>query len=430
MVALAAIVVTPSLASAHELLTAPASAMTLDQAPKALQAAVQHTIGEPSSPAGWSQHQELPLPSDAAGFGQSVAISGTTAIVGTQGSIGTGVGAAYIFVTDGTTWSEQAELTPSDGTAGDLFGWSVAISGRWVVVGAFGGPNYSAKGAAYVFVRSGTTWSQQAKLTASDAENGDEFGISVAISGSTAVVGAALESSDAGAAYVFVRAGEEWSQKAELKGSPNARFGYSVSISNAIVVVGAPEFPDTGSAYVFVPQGGTWVQQAELTASDGASFDYFGVSVAISRRIVVVGADDRNNFTGAAYVFVPLDGTWVQQGELTAPDGGGRQLLRQLRGDLRGRGGDRCAGEEGTVRGGLRVHSIGPELDPTGEAGSHRPRGRRPLRDVCGDRRPHRLRGRAVQEQRPLGVRSGIRVREAVTATRSAMVSSVRIRDP
>ena len=296
--------------------------MTLTQAPKALQVAVDHTLGVPSTPTSWSQHQELPLPSDAGGFGQSVAISGSTAVVGTQGSIGTGVGAAYIYVTDGTTWSEQAELTPSDGTTGDLFGWSVAISGPWVVVGAFGGPNYSAKGAAYVFHRSGTTWSQQAKLTASDAENGDEFGISVAISGSDAVIGAALENSDAGAAYVFVRSGETWSQKAELKGSPNGRFGYSVSISNAIVVVGAPEFPDTGSAYVFGPDGDTWVQQAELLASDGASFDYFGVSVAISRGTVVVGADDKDNFTGSAYVFVSSEGTWTQQAELTAPDGG------------------------------------------------------------------------------------------------------------
>ena len=274
--------------------------MTLTQAPKALQVAVDHTLGVPSTPTSWSQHQELPLPSDAGGFGQSVAISGSTAVVGTQGSIGTGVGAAYIYVTDGTTWSEQAELTPSDGTTGDLFGWSVAISGPWVVVGAFGGPNYSARGAAYVFHRSGTTWSQQAKLTASDAENGDEFGISVAISGSDAVIGAALENSDAGAAYVFVRSGETWSQKAELKGSPNGRFGYSVSISNAIVVVGAPEFPDTGSAYVFGPDGDTWVQQAELLASDGASFDYFGVSVAISRGTVVVGADDKE--IGRAHV--------------------------------------------------------------------------------------------------------------------------------
>src|SRR5207237_3182220 len=134
--------------------------------------------------------------------------------------------------------------------------------------------------------------------------------------------GAALENSDAGAAYVFVRSEETWSQKAELKGSANARFGFSVSISNASVDVGAPESPDTGSAYVFVPQGDTWVQQAELLASDGTSFDYFGVSVAISRGTVVVGADDKDNFTGAAYVFVSSEGIWTQQDELTAADGG------------------------------------------------------------------------------------------------------------
>ena len=116
----------------------------------------------------------------------------------------------------------------------------MAISGSTAVVGARGKNSFT--GAAYVFARSGTTWSQQAKLTAADAAANDNFGYSVAISGSTAVVGAPVKNSETGAAYVFVRSGTAWSQQAELTASDaaaNDRFGWSVAISGSTVVVGA-----------------------------------------------------------------------------------------------------------------------------------------------------------------------------------------------
>ena len=142
------------------------------------------------------------LPSDTASndyFGYSVSISGNTAVVGAYGN--SGKGAAYILTRSGTSWSQQAKLTASDGASGDTFGSSVSISGDTAVVGAY--LKNSQTGAAYVFTRSGTSWSQQAKLTASDGASGDYFGSSVSISGNTAVVGVNGKTFSAGAAYLY-----------------------------------------------------------------------------------------------------------------------------------------------------------------------------------------------------------------------------------
>jgi hypothetical protein len=134
-------------------------------------------------------------------FGQSVAIYGSTAVVGAPYK-NSYTGAVYVFVRSGTAWSQQAKLTAADGASRDYFGISVAIYGSTAVVGAPG--KNSNAGAAYVFVRSGTAWSQQAKLTAADGASGDNFGFSVAIYRSTGVVGALGKNSNTGAAYVFV----------------------------------------------------------------------------------------------------------------------------------------------------------------------------------------------------------------------------------
>ena len=213
-------------------------------------------------------------------FGASVAVDGNMVVVGApqESSNGAGgptdnsadsAGAAYVFVRSGATWSQQAYLKPSNAEAGDRFGESVAVDedaagGPTVVVGAFGedsngvgGPTDNSEaqaGAAYVFVRSGATWSQQAYLKASNAQFFDNFGLSVAVAGDTVVVGAHSEdsngtggpsnnsASDAGAAYVFVRSGATWSQQAYLKAS-NAEaqdsFGLSVAVDGDIVVAGA-----------------------------------------------------------------------------------------------------------------------------------------------------------------------------------------------
>ncbi|HLI28456.1 MAG TPA: FG-GAP-like repeat-containing protein [Chloroflexota bacterium] len=287
-------------------------------------------------------------------LGQSVALSadGSTALVGAYLADLPGkpnAGAAYVFGRRGTLWSVAA-LTASDAAASDNFGISVALSadGSTALVGAYGAdlPGKPNAGAAYVFVRSGSSWSQQAKLTAGDAAAGDYFGGSVALSadGSTALVGAYHADlpgqADAGAAYVFGRSGTTWSQQAKLVAADAATgvsLGSSVALSadGSTALVGAdgadqPGKQDTGAAYVFGRSGTTWSQQAKLTASDAATGDGFGIRVALSAdgTIALVGAyhADLSGKTnaGAAYGFVRSGSSWSQQQKLTAAGGAGR----------------------------------------------------------------------------------------------------------
>jgi uncharacterized repeat protein (TIGR01451 family) len=228
-------------------------------------------------------------------------------------------GSAYVFVRSGSNWAEQAKLTASDAAAGDNFGISVAISGDTAVVGAFGDNTDAGdlSGSAYVFVRPGSNWAEQAKLTASDAAASDSFGYSVAIDGDTAVVGAPNDSDagyKSGSAYAFARSGSSWTEQAKLT-APDAaefdEFGTSVAVSDDTAVVGAFGDSDagnsSGSAYVFVRSGSSWTEQAKLTASDAAANDQFGFSVAISGDTAVAGAPNDNEAAfaaGAAYVLV------------------------------------------------------------------------------------------------------------------------------
>jgi hypothetical protein len=283
---------------------------------------------------GRIEQAHLTASDSASYFGDAVAIDGDTAVVGAYGNDNS-TGAAYVFVRSGTTWTQQAKLTASDATVLDEFGWSVAVSGDVAIVGAPGvnrplGINF---GAAYVFVRSGTTWTEQAHLTASDGASGDFLGTSVAVSGDTAVVGAynddTSSGTDAGSAYVFVRSGTTWTEQAHLTASDGAghdEFGVSVAGSADTAVLGAryrdtPGGDGAGSAYVFVRSGTTWTQQAEVTASDATSYDEFGTSVAVSGNAVVVGAPNKADYTGAAYVFRRTGTTWSERGKLTAWDG-------------------------------------------------------------------------------------------------------------
>ncbi|MCP4420127.1 MAG: tandem-95 repeat protein [Chloroflexi bacterium] len=266
-------------------------------------------------------------------FGYSVAVSGDTAVIGARGNDDNGSysGSAYIFTRSGSTWSQQAKLTASDGAADDYFGQSVAVSGDTVVIGAWGdGDDGFRSGSAYIFTRSGNTWSQQAKLTASDGAAEDYFGYFVAISGDTAVIGA-WGDDDSGSAYIFTRSGSTWSQQAKLIASDAAAddvFGTSVAASGDTVIIGASRDDDngnsSGSAYIFTRSGSTWSQQAKLTANDGAADDIFGISVAVSGDTAVIGAygdDDNGNYSGSAYIFTRSGSTWSQQAKLTASDG-------------------------------------------------------------------------------------------------------------
>jgi uncharacterized membrane protein len=346
--------------------------------------------------ATWTQQAYLKASNTGTGdnFGRSVAIAGDTVVIGATGesSSAAGVngnqsdnglpnsGAAYVFVRTGTNWSQQAYLKASNPGGGDRFGWSVAVAGDTVVVGAFRessgatgingdqtDDSANGAGAAYVFVRAGTNWSQQAYLKASNTDAADQFGNSVAISGETILVGANGESSSstgvngnqndnsagvAGAAYVFVREGTNWSQQAYLKASnagPGDFFGYSLALDGDTAVVGAwreessatgvngdqsdNNSPQSGAAYIFVRSGTNWVQQAYLKASNTEASDNFGWAVAVSGNTVVVGAPFEDSSatgvngasnempaddSGAGYVFVRNGTNWSPQAYLKA----------------------------------------------------------------------------------------------------------------
>jgi len=288
----------------------------------------------------WTQQAKLTASDSATGdnFGISVAVAGDTVIVGAYSDDALR-GSAYVFTRSGTVWTQQAKLTASDGAAGDRFGRSVVVEGDTTVVGAYGDDSF--RGSAYVFTRSGTVWTQQAKITAADGAAGDRFGLSVAAAGDTAVVGAffddTLAGTDAGSMYVFTRSAGVWTQQAKLTASDGAagdNFGDYVAVSADTAVAGAwQDDANTGSAYVFTRSAGVWTQQAKLIASDGAAGDNFGVSVAIVGDTAVVSsyADDTPSGvnSGSAYVFTRTAGAWTQQAKITAADGAANDLFGQ-----------------------------------------------------------------------------------------------------
>lgn len=268
-------------------------------------------------------------------FGRSVQISlnGSTSIIGAPKD-DSSRGSAYIFIHNGTIWVEQSKLVASDGAAGDSFGYSVSISndGNTAVIGAY--QDDTTLGSAYVFVRTGSTWTQQAKLLALDGVAGDAFGFSVAISsdGNTAVIASYQDDSSRGSAYIFTRSGPTWTQQAKLVAADGAAgdgFGHSVAITNDgnMVAIGAMNdditTTDQGSVYVFTRSGSTWTQQARLSASDPVNTGLFGKSVALNSdgSTLLVGSYYSNSFKGSAYVFTRSGSTWTQQAKLTAPDG-------------------------------------------------------------------------------------------------------------
>lgn len=284
-------------------------------------------------------------------FGRSVSVSGNTAIVGAdRDDIGTNTdqGSAYIYVRNGGTWDFQQKLTASDGAAGDYFGFSVDIDGDTVVIGAFGDDINSLqdRGSAYVFTRSGTTWTQQAKLINPDDYMGDTyggelFGYSVAIDGNRIIVGAPDDhtlndnlSVRRGSASVFERSGSVWFLLTKILGSEyptgggSARFGQSVGISGTTVITGAPAYPPSGrgAALIYTPGFPNWILQKQLDgviASNG-----FGHTVAIDGDTAVVGA---RTLVGKAYVSEFQAGVWTNPIELTS--GGSGQTFNGAFGD-------------------------------------------------------------------------------------------------
>jgi len=278
----------------------------------------------------WAE-QKLLVPDGASydKFGCSVSINGEYAIIGASkdDDNGDNSGAAYIFRRDSDSWIEQAKLLASDGSENDNLGFSVSISGDYVIVGSNNGES---SGASYIFKRDGDRWIEQAKLIPSDGARWDFFGYSVSISGDYAIIGAYFDDRS-GSAYIFKRDAENWIQLIKLVASDielSNNFGCSVSISGDYAIVGSPGDDDngeaSGSAYIFKRDGDLWIEQVKLLASDGAYGDLFGNSVSISSDYALIGAykkNDKGENSGSAYIFKRNGDTWIEQTKLLASDG-------------------------------------------------------------------------------------------------------------
>lgn len=246
---------------------------------------------------------------DAGLFGSSVAIDGGTIAVGGlwDGSGGTTVGGAItVFTGAGSTWSRQAVLTGSRGGANDQLGTAVAIAGDTIIGGAYledhdgtdpENDNLANSGAAYVFVRSGTTWTEQAYLKAPTPEAGANFGASVAVDGDTALVGAPKEDpggvSAAGSVHVFTRSGATWTFAATIGASDrtaNQEFGGRVALADGTAVIGRQGGANGGGAYLVVGSGATWTEEAIVSGSNAEAGDQNGSAVAIDGETVLIGA--------------------------------------------------------------------------------------------------------------------------------------------
>ncbi|TKD10431.1 hypothetical protein E8A74_08270 [Polyangium fumosum] len=270
----------------------------------------------------WTQQQKLFGSDGKTGdtMGQAVAVVGGTVVAGApaEDTKGADAGAAYVFGENGGVFAQQKKLLAADGQAGDRLGASVGFSGQTVIAGAPGDDDAGADvGAAYAFVGAGPVWSQQKKFVAADGQAGDAFGAAVALEGDTAVVGAPLANAagiDAGAGYVFARAGLTWAEVGKLVpaglGSDD-RLGTSVSITKGRVILGAllddTKGSNAGAAYVFTESGPGWSEDLLLVAGDGTAGDAFGFSVAMDGETAIVGAyleDDAGTNAGSAYLFV------------------------------------------------------------------------------------------------------------------------------
>jgi hypothetical protein len=254
-------------------------------------------------------------------FGTAVATSGGTTLVGSLSDIGFIGGAVYVV--DTATGRMRFKLRSLDGAQGDQFGTSVAISGAIAVIGANSDDDVAMNaGSAYVFDT--TTGRQLRKLTASDPEGSNFFGLSVAISGSTALVSAPFDDdagNNSGSAYLFdVDTGQQLFKLTAADASANALFGSSVALSGSTAIIGARGADGVGAAYLFDTSTGQ--QSMKLTANDPFTDDRFGDAVAIDGTLAIVGAtrdDDNGDRSGSAYVFDTVTG--AQLFKLTAPDG-------------------------------------------------------------------------------------------------------------
>ncbi len=288
---------------------------------------------------GWTQKQQLNTSGGSAEdyFGISVSLSGDQALVGVpyDDDLGGDSGSAYIYSSSGTVWSQADKLVPTNGEADDRFGTRVALQGDVALVGAEQDDDRgTVAGAAYVFARSGTAWSQTRKLTAKDGAAGDFLGRSVALGEGVALLGAPYDNDQgkySGSAYVFTRSGTVWNYTQKLHanfGKAYDEFGWAVAVEDDWAVVGArwesTAGTTAGAAYVFSRSGTTWTQRQRLTAADASAADEFGQEVAISDKTLMISApfdDDKGGSAGAVYIYTRTGMAFKPLQKLTASDG-------------------------------------------------------------------------------------------------------------
>jgi hypothetical protein len=267
-------------------------------------------------------------------FSYSLSANGDVCAIGAPGADDNGAeaGCVYVFGYSGLAWYEEAKLKAPDGAAGDRFGLSVSVSGDVCVAGSYGDGD---QGAAYVFRYNGSEWTFEQKLTSPAGIVADRFGWSVSVSGDVCVVGARDDDENgagSGAAYVFRYDGSSWLNDDKLTatdGGADDTFGFSVFTDGDKCIVGAPYADgaavESGGAYVFGDSGQGWIQETKLIAPDGEQDDWFGASVCINGDLCVTGAsgdDDKGQDAGAVHLFRfdPNTSTWPHEQKLLAPD--------------------------------------------------------------------------------------------------------------
>jgi hypothetical protein len=279
----------------------------------------------------WTEIQKL-LASDGTSpdnFGWSVSLDGGTALIGAIAD-DNDKGSAYVFIRNGTNWNQQAKLFASDSATDDYFGYSVSLDGDTALIGAIDDDdNGDNSGSAYAFTRTNNIWTQEAKLLPSDGTTYDNFGCSVSLYGDTALIGALDDDQGKGSVYVFTRTGTCWNQQVKLCTSDGAAgdfFGYSISLDGDTALIGAFGDDDngwnSGSAYIFI-RNNSWIEHQKLLPLDNGEGDYFGWSVALDGDTALIGAkDDQDNGinSGSAYVFTYKDNIWIEQQKLHAVD--------------------------------------------------------------------------------------------------------------
>ena len=271
-------------------------------------------------------------------FGSSVSMdsTGTRMVVGSRYTDLPGAsnaGAAYIFVRTGATWTQEAKLSAGDVQAAAYFGMNVSMDSGGARAAVSANFADSAAGAVYVYIRTGVTWTQEAKLSASDATSNRDFGTGIGIDSTGARVVVTSDQASvgalyyAGAAYIFVRSGVTWTQEAKLSASDatsNAYFGNSVSMDSTGVRIAVGSSGGVGAVYIYTRTGTTWTQEAKLTATDAVANDNLGTGVSIDSAgtRVAAGAASVNaggrSDTGAVYIFVRSGVTWTQETRLIA----------------------------------------------------------------------------------------------------------------